>query len=156
MIYLQVSANRINCYIFSMLYPFILWFKSDVVYSTYNYWRLNTYLAMQFVINTESDKVHFLLEPSISGALFSEFVNPQTNTSSAFTWKYSSWTFNVSLKASMIFRVQTDKPYRDDLVDITIYPTYSIRYNKFAIDFNTKFQTRYVPIRASFYGSYAF
>lgn len=141
---------------FSMLYPLYFGFKSDVVYSTHNYWRLNTYLAMQFVINTESDKVHFLLEPSISGALFSEFVNPQTNTSSAFTWKYSSWTFNVSLKASMIFRVQTDKPYRGDLVNITIYPTYSIKYNKFAIDFSTKFQTRYVPIRASFYGSYAF
>ncbi|MCZ9998215.1 hypothetical protein OFR28_08390 [Brachyspira hyodysenteriae] len=95
-------------------------------------------------------------EPTVSGALFSEFVNPQTNTSSAFNWKYSSWTFNVSLKASMIFRVQTDKPYRDDLVNITVSPIYSIKYNKFALDFSTKFQTRYVPIRASFYGSYAF
>ena len=33
---------------------------------------------------------------------------------------------------------------------------FSIKYNKFALDFSTKFQTRYVPIRASFYGSYAF
>ena len=141
---------------YSLLYPLYFGFKSDVVYSTYNYWRLNTYLAMQFLLNTESDKLYFMLEPSISGALFSEFVNPQTNTSSAFTWKYSSWTFNVSLKASMIFRVQTDKPYRDDLVNLTVIPKYSIKYNKFAIDFSTKFQTRYVPIRASFYGSYAF
>ena len=141
---------------YNLLYPLYFGFKSDVVYSTYNYWRLNTYAAMQFLINTESDKLYFLLEPSISGAFFSEFVNPQTNTSSAFTWKYSSWTFNVSLKASLLFKVKTDKPYRDDLVDITLYPTYSIKYNKFALDFSTKFQTRYVPIRASFYGSYAF
>ena len=141
---------------YSMLYPLYFGFKSDVVYSTYNYWRLNSYLSMQFMLNTESDKLYFMLEPSISGALFSEFIDPQTNTSSAFTWKYSSWTLNVSLKASMIFRVQTDKPYRDDLVNLTVIPKYSIRYNKFAIDFSTKFQTRYVPIRASFYGSYAF
>ncbi len=141
---------------FKLLYPLYFDFKSDIVYSTYNYWRLNSYLAMQFMLNTESDKLYFMLEPSISGALFSEFVNPQTNTSPAFNWKYSSWTLNVSLKASMIFRVQTDRPYRDDLVNLTVIPKYSIRYNKFAIDFSTKFQTRYVPIRASFYGSYAF
>lgn len=141
---------------YKMLYPFYFGLKSDVVYSDYNYWRLNTYIAMQFMLNTESDKLYFMLEPTVSGALFSEFVNPQTNTSSAFNWKYSSWTFNVSLKASMIFRVQTDKPYRDDLVNITVSPIYSIKYNKFALDFSTKFQTRYVPIRASFYSSYAF
>lgn len=141
---------------FKLLYPLYFGFKSDIVYSTYNYWRLNSYIAMQFMLNTESDKLYFMLEPSVSGALFSEFVNPQTNASAAFNWKYSSWTLNVSLKASMIFRVQTDKPYRDDLVNLTVIPKYSIRYNKFAIDFSTKFQTRYVPIRASFYGSYAF
>ncbi|WP_295156877.1 TreP protein [uncultured Brachyspira sp.] len=141
---------------FNFLYPLYFGFKSDVVYSSYNYWRLNSYIAMQFILNTESDKLYFLLEPSVIGALFSEFVNPKTNTSSAFNWKYSSYTFNVSLKASMIFRVQNDKPYRDDLVNITVYPTYSIKYNKFAVDFSTKFQTRYIPIRASFYGSYAF
>lgn len=141
---------------FSMLYPLYFGFKSDVVYSFYNYWRLSSYLAMQFILNTESDKLYFLLEPSISGYLFSEFVIPNTNTSSAFTWKYSSYIFNVSLKMSMIFRVKTDKPYRDDLVDISLYHVYSVKYNKFAIDFSTKFQTRYIPIRASFYGSYAF
>lgn len=141
---------------FKLLYPLYFGFKSDVVYSIYNYWRLNSYLAMKFILNTESDKLYFMLEPSISGALFSEFVNPQTNTSSAFTWKYSSWTLNVSLKASMIFKVKSDKPYRDDLINITLYPTYSIKYNKFAVDFSAKFQTRYVPIRVSFYGSYAF
>ncbi len=141
---------------YSFLYPLYFGFKSDVVYSTYNYWRLNSFIAMQFIINTESDKLYFLLEPTVSGNLFSEFVNPQTNTSSAFTWKYSSWTLNASLKASLLFRVGSDKPYRDDLVNITVIPTYSIKYNKFAIDFSTKFQTRYVPIRASFYGSYAF
>ena len=141
---------------YKMLYPLYFDFKSDIVYSTYNYWRLNSYIAMQFMLNTESDKLYFMLEPTVSGALFSEFVNPQTNTSTAFTWKYSSWTLNISLKASMIFRVQTDKSYRDDLVNLTVIPKYSIRYNKFAIDFSTKFQTRYVPIRASFYGSYAF
>ena len=141
---------------YKMLYPLYFGFKSDVVYSSYNYWRLNSYISMQFLLNTESDKLYFMLEPSVSGALFSEFVNPQTNKSSAFTWKYSDWTLTVSLKASMIFKVNTDKPYRDDLVKITVYPTYSIKHNKFAIDFSTKFQTRYVPIRASFYGSYAF
>lgn len=141
---------------YNLLFPFYFGFRSDVVYSQYNYWRISSYMAMQFLINTESDKLYFRFEPSVSGALFSEFVNPQTNTSSAFTWKQSSYTVNVSLKASMIFRVKNDKPHRDDLVDITIYPTYSINYNKFAIDFSTKFQTRYVPIRASFYGSYAF
>ena len=141
---------------FKLLYPLYFGFKSDIVYSTYNYWRLNSYIAMQFILNTESDKLYFMLEPSVSGALFSEFVNPKTNTSPAFNWKYSSYTVNLSLKASMIFRVQTDKPYRDDLVNLTVIPKYSIRYNKFAVDFSTKFQTRYVPIRASFYGSYAF
>ncbi|WP_300366148.1 TreP protein [Brachyspira sp.] len=141
---------------FNFLYPIYFGFKSEVVYSVYNYWRLNSYIGMQFLINTESDKLYFFIEPLVSGALFSEFVNPKTNTSSAFTWKYSSWTLNASLKASMIFKVKADKPYRDDLINITIYPTYSIKYNKFAIDFSTKFQTRYIPIRASFYGSYAF
>ena len=141
---------------FKLLYPLYFGFKSDIVYSTYNYWRLNSYIAMQFILNTESDKLYFMLEPSVSGALFSEFVNPKTNTSPAFNWKYSSYTVNLSLKASMIFIVQTDKPYRDDLVNLTVIPKYSIRYNKFAVDFSTKFQTRYVPIRASFYGSYAF
>ncbi|MEI0485332.1 TreP protein [Brachyspira intermedia] len=151
--FLQTEFNLIS---YAMLYPLYFGFKSDVVYSTYRYWRLNSYLYMQFTIDTESDKLYFMLEPSISGALFSESVNPQINTSPAFNWKYSSWTLNVSLKTSMIFRVKTDKPYRDDLVNLTIIPKYAIRYNKFAIDFSTKFQTRYAPIRASFYGSYAF
>ena len=31
---------------------------------------------------------------------------------------------------------------------------YSVKYNRFGLDFNSQFQTRYIPIRMSFYGAY--
>ena len=138
---------------YSLLYPLNFSFDSQVVYSDYNYWKVSSSIDMQFRFYTESDKVYFIISPILSGSLFSEDTIPNY-ISSAFKWKYDSWTFTTTLSASFIFRTKADKPYRDDLIRIYLYPMYSVKYNKFGLDFKTQFQTRYIPIRMSFYGAY--
>ncbi|WP_432633120.1 TreP protein [Brachyspira sp.] len=137
-----------------LLYPLSFSFDSKVIYSTYNkYWRLGSSINMQFPIYTESDKVYFGISPIISGALFSENVRANDN-SSAFKWKYNSWSLTTTLLTSFTFNVNSDKPYRDDLIKMALYTMYSANYNKLGLDFITQFQTRYIPIRMSFYGAY--
>lgn len=138
---------------YSLLYPLNFSFGSQVVYSDYNYWQLSSSINMQFKLYTESDKVYFILSPIIYGALFSENQIPNY-ISSAFRWKYDTWTFVTTLQTSFIFRTGANKPYRDDLIKISLYPMYSVKYNRFGLDFNTQFQTRYIPIRINFYGAY--
>lgn len=138
---------------YSLLYPLNFSFDSKVVYSDYNYWQLSYSIDMQFKLYTESDKVSFILSPIIYGALFSENQIPNY-ISSAFKWKYDTWTFVTTLQTSFIFRTRANKPYRDDLIKISLYPMYSVKYNRFGLDFNTQFQTRYIPIRINFYGAY--
>lgn len=138
---------------YSLLYPLNFSFDSKVVYSDYNYWQLSSSIDMQFKLYTESDKVAFILSPIIYGALFSENQIPNY-ISSAFKWKYDTWTFVTTLQTSFIFRTRANKPYRDDLIKISLYPMYSVKYNRFGLDFNTQFQTRYIPIRINFYGAY--
>ena len=138
---------------YSLLYPLNFSFDSKVVYSVYNYWQLSSSLNMEFKLYTESDKAAFILVPQIYGALFSENQIPNY-ISSAFKWKYDTWTFVTSLQTSFVFRAGADKPYRDDLVKISLYPMYSVKYNRFGFDFKSQFQTRYIPIRMSFYGAY--
>ncbi len=138
---------------YSLLYPLNFSFDSKVVYSDYNYWQLSSSINMQFKLYTESDKVSFVLSPIIYGALFSEDKIPNY-ISSAFKWKYDTWTFVTTLQTSFIFITGANKPYRDDLIKISLYPMYSVKYNRFGLDFNTQFQTRYIPIRISFYGAY--
>ena len=138
---------------YTLLYPLNFNFGSQVVYSTYNYWRVSSSINMQFRLYTESDKVSFYLSPILYGALFSEDKIPNY-ISSAFKWKYETWTFVTTFQASFIFRTRADKPYRDDLIKIDLYPMYSVKYNRFGLDFKSQFQTRYIPIRMSFYGAY--
>ena len=138
---------------YSLLYPLNFNFDSQIVYSDYNYWRLSSSIDMQFRLYTESDKVSFYLSPILYGAIFSEDTIPNY-ISSAFKWKYETWTFVTTLQASFIFRTRADKPYRDDLIKISLYPMYSVKYNRFGLDFDSKFQTRFIPIRMSFYGAY--
>ena len=149
-LFLQTEFNLTS---YSLLYPLNFHFDSKIVYSEYNYWQLSGSIDMQFKLYTESDKVSFYLSPILYGALFSEDTIPNY-ISSAFKWKYDSWTFVTTLQASFIFRTRADKPYRDDLIRISLYPMYSVKYNRFGLDFNSQFQTRYIPIRMSFYGAY--
>ena len=149
-LFLQTEFNLTS---YSLLHPLNFSFGSQVVYSTYNYWKVESSIDMQFKLYTESDKVSFYLSPILYGALFSEDAIPNY-ISSAFKWKYDSWTFVATLQASFIFRTRANKPYRDDLIRISLYPMYSVKYNRFGLDFNSQFQTRYIPIRMSFYGAY--
>ncbi|TXJ26114.1 TreP protein [Brachyspira aalborgi] len=149
-LFLQTEFNLTS---YSLLHPLNFSFGSQVVYSTYNYWKVDSSINMQFILYTESDKVSFYLSPILYGALFSEDTIPNY-ISSAFKWKYETWTFVTTLQASFIFRTRADKPYRDDLIKISLYPMYSVKYNKFGLDFKTQFQTRYIPLRMSFYGAY--
>ena len=155
----QFLQTQLDMRFNDLLYPIQFQFGSDIVYSTYSkYWRISSSINMQFNIFTESDKVLFYLSPAISTALFSDtiYYNNPIYYQSAFNWKFSSWALNTTLISVFRFKSASDKPYFDDLVQISLYPTYSVRYNKFALDFKTQFQTRYMPIRVSFYGSYAF
>ena len=149
-LFLQTEFALTN---YSLLYPLNFKFDSKIVYSDYNYWKVSSSINMQFRLDTESDKVSFYLSPILYGALFSENKIPNY-ISSAFNWKYDSWTFVTTLQASFVFRTKADKPYRDDLIKISLYPMYSVKYNKFGLDFKTQFQTRYIPLRMSFYGAY--
>ena len=108
---------------------------------------------MQFRLYTGSDKVYFGISPIISGALFSENVRVNDN-SSAFKWKYNSWSLTTTLLTSFNFNVNSDKTYRDDLIRLALYTMYSAAYNKLGLDFSAQFQTRYIPLRMSFYGAY--
>ena len=149
--FLQTDLSLVSS---SLLYPLNFSFDSKVIYSTYNkYWKLGSSINMQFPIFTESDKVYFGIAPIISGALFSENVSANDN-SSAFKWKYNSWSLTTTLLTSFTFNVNSDKPYRDDLIEIALYTMYSANYNKLGLDFIAQFQTRYIPIRMSFYGAY--
>ena len=149
--FLQTELNLISS---SLLYPLNFSFDSKVIYSTYNkYWKLGSSIDMQFRLYTGSDKVSFGISPIISGALFSENVSSNDN-SSAFKWKYNSWSLTTTLLTSFNFNVNSDKPYRDDLIRLALYTMYSAAYNKLGLDFTSQFQTRYIPIRMSFYGAY--
>ena len=149
--FLQTELNLISS---SLLYPLNFSFDSKVIYLTYNkYWKLGSSIDMQFRLYTGSDKVYFGISPIISGALFSENVRVNDN-SSAFKWKYNSWSLTTTLLTSFNFNVNSDKPYRDDLIRLALYTMYSAAYNKLGLDFSAQFQTRYIPIRMSFYGAY--
>ena len=149
--FLQTELNLISS---SLLYPLNFSFDSKVIYLTYNkYWKLGSSIDMQFRLYTGSDKVYFGISPIISGALFSENVRANDN-SSAFKWKYNSWSLTTTLLASFNFNVNSDKPYRDDLIRLALYTMYSAAYNKLGLDFSAQFQTRYIPLRMSFYGAY--
>ena len=149
--FLQTELNLISS---SLLYPLNFSFDSKVIYLTYNkYWKLGSSIDMQFRLYTGSDKVYFGISPIISGALFSENVRANDN-SSAFKWKYNSWSLTTTLLASFNFNVNSDKPYRDDLIRLALYTMYSAAYNKLGLDFTSQFQTRYIPLRMSFYGAY--
>ena len=139
--FLQTELNLISS---SLLYPLNFSFDSKVIYSTYNkYWKLGSSIDMQFRLYTGSDKVSFGISPIISGALFSENVSANDN-SSAFKWKYNSWSLTTTLLTSFNFYVNSDKHYRDDLIRLALYTMY----------FSAQYQTRYIPLRMSFYGAY--
>ncbi len=139
---------------YTLLHPLNFTFGSKVVYgSSSKYWTVNSSINMSFILNTESDKAYFSVSPVLSTAIFSKSVDLYS-TKTAFEWQYQGWSLATTLVSSFTFSVPTDKPYIKDYIKLSLYPTYSIAYNRFAIDFKAYFQSRYIPIRANIFGSY--
>ena len=150
----QFLQTDISLTSYTLLHPLNFRFSSKVVYSSKSkYWVLSSHINMGFIINTESDKAYFSISPVLSTAIFSKAV-ALNSTLSAFNWPYYSWSLSTTLVSSFTFNSTTDKPYIKDYIRISLYPTYSIAYNRFAIDFKAYFQSRYIPIRANIFGSY--
>lgn len=148
--FLQAEINFTS---YGLLYPLSLFIDNKVIYSSSRYWRTSASLSMSFIFELGNDKSIFLIAPVLSGAIYSK---PATDNRSAFLWPYGSWSFNTGLNIVLMYRSPSMKPYRDDLVRLNIYPVYSVLRNAFEIDTSLMLESRYLPLRLSFYGSWAY
>lgn len=144
---------EINLTTYGLLYPLNIFMKNMVIYSKTRYWRTSASISMNFNFDISNDKTIFSISPFFSGAIYSKNA---TDYKSAFTWAYGSYSLNAGLTISLMHRVPSMKPYREDLVKVVLYPAYSINATAFITDIKAVLQTRYLPLRLLLYGSWAY
>jgi len=138
----------------SLSYPLRIVFDNGVVYSSVKYWQTSAFISMTFYEDIFDDNNRISIAPVVSAVLFSEIRNINDPTS-AFYWKYNSWSVNTAATLNYSYFVKGLRYLSDDVISLTIRPMYSIGREIFRVDSTLKLQSQLLPLRLSFYGAYS-